>query len=327
MDQKSKWRLHLRHCVIIAIAFSVIVLICAAIWFGTYKMPTTLAYLTPTKVSQRISMVSSQSIPATNSQSVSEAGTQISSDIPQNSSISSVSSSTGPAYQQSYPNLYVPSVEKAPRKAGDKVVYLSFDDGPSELTEPLLNVLDQYDVKATFFVMAQGKSKENCAVWMNDIVHRGHALALHTYTHDYRQIYASPQAFLDDFARMSDFIEQSTGEKVTMFRFPGGSVNSYNKLTGKAIRDEMTRRGYTYYDWNVSSGDAANAPSAGNIYHNVIRGVHKYNTSIVLMHNSAAKRATLSQVANIIITLKNEGYRFDKLDPSVKPVNFVAQGD
>lgn len=316
MDQKSKWRLRLRHSILIVTGFSVIVLICSVIWFGSHKVPATLAYSTSSNPPQSVSAVSSQSMPT--------ASSQISSKMPQSSSLPSVSSLAGPAYQQSYPNLYVPHVEKVPREAGDKVVYLTFDDGPSNLTEPLLNILDQYGVKATFFVIAQGKPKENCAAWMNDIVHRGHALALHSYTHDYRQIYASTQAFLDDFARMSDFMQQSTGEKATMFRFPGGSVNSYNKLNGKAIRSEMARRGYTYYDWNVSSGDAAVVTTAGNIYRNVIRGVHKYHTSIVLMHNSADKSATLSQVANIITTLKKEGYRFDKLDPSVKPINFVA---
>ena len=327
MDNKRKWRLHVRHVILAVTAISVVVIICAAICFGTQiKIPTTLAYFTSTKASQSSSTVMSSSVPGVSAPCTSTVDSQISSQTPSNSSLLSSSSLPGSSassgYQAAYPNLYVPPVDEAPREAGDKVVYLTFDDGPSNLTKPLLDILDQYDIKATFFVMAQGKSKENCAAWMKDIVQRGHAIALHTYTHNYRQIYASPQAFLDDFAKMSDFIEQSTGQKITMFRFPGGSVNSFNKKTGKAIIDEMTRRGYTYYDWNVSSGDGADATTAADVYKNVIRGVHKNGTSIVLMHNTSAKSATLSQVANIITTLKKEGYRFDKLNPSVKPFNF-----
>lgn len=232
------------------------------------------------------------------------------------------SSTENTDYMKSYQNLYMTHVDKV--KPNSKTVYLTFDDGPSSLTEPLLNVLDKYNVKATFFVVAAGSKKENCAKWMKDIVNRGHVIALHSYTHNYNQIYASTQAYFDDFAKMYDFIEQSTGQKITMFRFPGGSVNSFNKKTCKSIITEMTRRGYTYYDWNVSSGDAIGNLSGAAIYRNVIKGVHANGASVVLMHNSATKRATLSQVGNIITTLRNQGYHFDTLNPTVstKPFNF-----
>ena len=226
------------------------------------------------------------------------------------------------AYQSLYPELYVPIVEKIPVKDGDKVIYLTYDDGPSEETERLLDILDQEGVKATFFVMAQGKSLEDCKKWLKTIVDRGHAIGVHTYSHQYKEIYASPQAFLEDFKKMHDLIYEATGQKITMFRFAGGSVNAYNKTTCKAIIAEMERRGYTYFDWNVDSGDSEKGNNGKFIYDTTTQEILSHQKSIVLMHNSKAKKATVDQTAAIIEKAKVAGYRFDVLDPSVKPFKF-----
>ena len=226
------------------------------------------------------------------------------------------------AYQSLYPELYVPIVEKIPVKDGDKVIYLTYDDGPSEETERLLDILDQEGVKATFFVMAQGKSLEDCKKWLKMIVDRGHAIGVHTYSHQYKEIYASPQAFLEDFKKMHDLIYEATGQKITMFRFAGGSVNAYNKATCKAIIAEMERRGYTYFDWNVDSGDSEKGNNGKFIYDTTTQEILSHQKSIVLMHNSKAKKATVDQTAAIIEKAKAAGYRFDVLDPSVKPFKF-----
>ncbi len=225
-------------------------------------------------------------------------------------------------YQSLYPELYVPIVEKIPVKDGDKVIYLTYDDGPSEETERLLDILDQEGVKATFFVMAQGKSLEDCKKWLKMIVDRGHAIGVHTYSHQYKEIYASPQAFLEDFKKMHDLIYEATGQKITMFRFAGGSVNAYNKATCKAIIAEMERRGYTYFDWNVDSGDSEKGDNGKFIYDTTTQEILSHQKSIVLMHNSKAKKATVDQTAAIIEKAKAAGYRFDVLDPSVKPFKF-----
>lgn len=226
------------------------------------------------------------------------------------------------AYQSLYPDLYVPIVEKIPAKQGDKVVYLTYDDGPSELTPKLLDVLDEQGVKATFFVMAQGKSVEDCKTWLKMIADRGHTLGVHTYTHQYKQIYASPQSFLEDFKKMHDLIYEATGQKITVFRFAGGSVNAYNQATCKAIIDEMTRRGYTYFDWNVDCGDSNVKNKGRDIYSITVGAIKNHEKSIVLMHNSKAKADTVAQTAAIIKEAKKNGYRFDVLTPSVKPFTF-----
>ena len=211
------------------------------------------------------------------------------------------------AYQSLYPELYVPIVEKIPVKDGDKVIYLTYDDGPSEETERLLDILDQEGVKATFFVMAQGKSLEDCKKWLKMIVDRGHAIGVHTYSHQYKEIYASPQAFLEDFKKMHDLIYEATGQKITMFRFAGGSVNAYNKATCKAIIAEMERRGYTYFDWNVDSGDSEKGDNGKFIYDTTTQEILSHQKSIVLMHNSKAKKATVDQTAAIIEKAKCGG--------------------
>ena len=219
-----------------------------------------------------------------------------------------------------YPDLYVAKPEFVPHQDGDKVVYLTFDDGPSNLTIPLLDVLDKYGVKATFFVV--GKTSEEDKEALRQTVERGHTLAVHSYTHEYKQIYASPRAFLDDFAREYALIKETTGVSPTIYRCAGGSVNSFNHDTARSIAEEMNRRGYIYYDWNVDSGDAVPGTTAEGIYQNVISQTSRYDKAIVLMHNSSAKKDTLAQLPRIIEKLQSMGYRFAALDNTVAPINF-----
>lgn len=263
--------------------------------------------------------VSSQSsLPSANLSSVPSKPTLSSS----SSKVSSTPKPMDPAiYQAMYPNLYVDKVEAAPADK-DKVVYLTFDDGPSNLTIPLLNVLDQYKVKATFFLI--GKTDPQSLKDMKEIVDRGNVVGVHSYTHQYKTIYATPAAFLDDFAKMHDLLLKTTGVDTHIYRYAGGSENSYNHDTAKAIISEMNRRGYTYYDWNVSSGDAERGATARSIYTDTINGVHAHSHSVVLFHNTNFKGDTLSQMPKIIQTLQKEGYRFATLDPSVdnKPYIF-----
>ena len=155
-------------------------------------------------------------------------------------------------YQISYPDLYV----DAPQKFNytENVVYLTFDDGPSENTKDILNILDKYNIKATFFVI--GKETARGKQLLQEIVARGHSIGIHSYSHNYNQIYNSVDAYLEDFNNAFNYIYNSTGVKANIFRFPGGSINNYNSLIYKQIIAEMTRRGFVFYDWNVSGEDA-----------------------------------------------------------------------
>lgn len=259
-----------------------------------------------TASSEAASQASSESLSVTNPMQFSTPG-----DAPKDSSY----------FQAMYPNLYAQRVQAVPEKTG-KTVYLTFDDGPSNLTFPLLDILDRYQVKATFFVV--GFTDEKSLAAMRAIVDRGHTIAVHSYTHKYQEIYASPSAFLKDFAQIHDLIQKTTGVNTQIYRYAGGSVNEFNQSTAQAITGEMNRRGYVYFDWNVSCGDGEPHTSEQAIYKNTISGVHSHKNSVILFHNSYRKGNTLAQMPHIIETLQKEGYQFKTLDASVdsRPYKF-----
>lgn len=198
---------------------------------------------------------------------------------------------------------------------------MTFDDGPSDLTVPLLNILDQYHVKATFFVV--GVYDKNEAADLKEIVRRGNVIGVHSFTHDYPKVYSSSAAFFEDVEKMHSLILQDTGVNTRLFRFAGGSVNSYDRKMYPELKAGLKQRGYVYYDWNVSSGDAATKTNAPTILNNALNGVRKHRISVVLFHNSAAKRETLSDIPKFIQTLQGEGYRFAALDPPIDNASFV----
>ena len=211
-----------------------------------------------------------------------------------------------------------PSPKEASNGNG-KVVYLTFDDGPGLYTKSILDTLSKYNVKATFFVTNQFPGYQNL---ITEEHNRGHAVAVHTYTHSY-SVYDSVDAYIDDFNKMNDIIEQRTGTRSKIFRFPGGSSNTVSRKhqvgVVTAIASEMTNRGYVYYDWHVSSGDAAGA-NANGIYNNVINGVSKCGSScVVLMHD--IKGTTASALDSILKELTSKGYSFGTLNESVPAVH------
>lgn len=219
-----------------------------------------------------------------------------------------------------YPLLYTEKISPKEDDSKEKIAYLTFDDGPSDLTIPLLDVLDRYQVKATFFLV--GKTGEEDRKAMREIVKRGHAIAVHSYSHDYREIYASVDAYLADFAKMHDLILKETGVDTPLYRFAGGSINSYNRDTAKAIIEEMNRRGYTYFDWNVDSGDATRGTTAQQIYQHAVNDSKQFRRPVILFHNTGTKKMTLEQIPAIIEALQKEGYRFDVLKADTPSVRF-----
>lgn len=141
---------------------------------------------------------------------------------------------------------------------GRKVVYLTLDDGPSDLTEKFLDLFDQLNVKATFFVTAQDP---NHYYLMHEAYKRGHTIALHSYSHNYDEIYASEEAFYDDLEKLEKLVEEQIGYVPCFFRFPGGSSNTISEDYSKGIMSKLTKgmneRGYQYWDWNLDTGDGA----------------------------------------------------------------------
>lgn len=198
-----------------------------------------------------------------------------------------------------------------PLPPNGKTIYLTFDDGPGPYTQQLLDTLAKYNVKATFFVVS-GKYNH----LMKNIVAGGHAIGMHSKTHNYAQIYSSTQAFYDDLFAIQDVIYQQTGVKSTLMRFPGGSSNAVSKKYCKGIMSELTKStvasGFQYFDWNVSSGDAGGTTSTEGVVNNVISGVKNKSYSVVLQHD--IKKFSVDAVEEIIIWGLNNGYTFSALN-------------
>ncbi len=194
-----------------------------------------------------------------------------------------------------------------------KVCYLTFDDGPSDNTLKILKILDKYDAKATFFVIGGAKLE-----YLPKIEKAGHAIGLHSNTHEYSKIYKSETAFFKDLNKLSKKIDKKIGVKPMIMRFPGGSNNTVSKKYKKGIMTDLTTqvqiKGYAYFDWNVDSGDASghNVP-ASRITKNVLTQAKNKNSICVLMHDTAAKGTTVKALPDILDGLKKQGYKFEVL--------------
>lgn len=206
-----------------------------------------------------------------------------------------------------------------------KMVYLTFDDGPSENTLEILKILKKYNAKATFFVTANGKTE-----YMKNIVDAGHQIALHTYSHDYAKIYSSTDNFFNDLNKIHDLVLKKTGVNAKVIRFPGGSSNTISKNYSKGIMSKLTKmveeKGFKYFDWNVNSGDAdgINVP-AKQIVKNVKIESKGIDRCVVLMHDTKAKSTTVEALDAICAYYKKQGYEFDSISTNSitchQPVN------
>lgn len=197
------------------------------------------------------------------------------------------------------------------------VAYLTFDDGPSRNTEKVLDILKEYGVPATFFVI--GEDTPFAYRMYRRIVQEGHAIGNHTYTHNYSEIYKSPKAFMEDFYRLEKLLEKVVGVKPDIMRFPGGSRSaSAQNTAGYDVIHYIIRilraNGYQYFDWNVSSGDAfVPAADKEQIIKNVLNGAKNRKEIVVLFHDTNPKDPTVETLPEIIERLKNMGYRFEIL--------------
>ena len=193
-----------------------------------------------------------------------------------------------------------------------KVVYLTFDDGPSAYTSELLEVLDAYGAKATFFVVGSGNGR-----MMKQIVKRGHSIGIHSVSHNYDQIYSSPEAYFADLTKMQSIIYDNTGVKTTLMRFPGGSSNLVSRKSCEGIMTFLTQAvqdaGFQYFDWNVYSGDAGDTKKTERVVDNVIEGIQQHRVSIVLQHD--IHDYSVAAVEDILRWGKRNGYRFLALQP------------
>ena len=178
-------------------------------------------------------------------------------------------------------------------------VYLTFDDGPSSNTDQILDILADYDVKATFFVV--GKEEEEYQELYKRIVEEGHTLGMHSYSHKYNEIYQSVESYSADLSKLQEFLYDITGVWCRYCRFPGGSSNTVSRVDMHELIDYLDKQDISYFDWNVSSGDASSAYiSPENIIRNCTAKLQEYDESIILMHDAYEKRSTVEALPALI---------------------------
>lgn len=193
-----------------------------------------------------------------------------------------------------------------PVKSSGKKVYLTFDDGPSSNTDQILDILKDYDVKATFFVV--GKTDERSVKAYQRIVEEGHTLAMHSYSHRYDEIYESKEAFARDLNSLQEYLYETTGVWPRIYRFPGGSSNTVSKVDMQELIEYLTDIGITYFDWNVASGDAVSRTlPAETIVNNCLSGIEKQKESVILMHDASNKGTTIEALPQIIEAIQEQG--------------------
>lgn len=202
---------------------------------------------------------------------------------------------------------------------GNGFIYLTFDDGPSERTREILDILDYEGIKATFFVCGSNEYTKRA-------FNSGHTIALHSNTHNYSNIYASGDNFFNDLNLIDNKVYSTIGIHSKFIRFPGGSSNTISRNYSYGIMSYLTgeveNRGYTYFDWNIDSNDAgSDAYNSDNIYANVINNLSHNKTNIVLMHDSGGHTATVAALRNIIKTAKSYGYSFKAIDETTPIVH------
>lgn len=188
-----------------------------------------------------------------------------------------------------------------------KTVYLTFDDGPSDRVTPkILDVLDEENVKATFFIIGQQAERRDYLIKRE--AESGHTVAVHSYTHNYSEIYSSPRSLIADIDRCNDVIESITGRRSDLYRFPGGSYGLREELIAAAAG-----HGMRYVDWNASTRDAECPGSAGQLFDSAVATSAGLDRVVLLSHDSTYKTSTPEATRRLIKYYKENGYTFDVL--------------
>lgn len=214
------------------------------------------------------------------------------------------------------------------RNNKEKIAYLTFDDGPSINTVKILDILNEHGISATFFV--NGHEDEFADSVYRRIVQENHTLANHSYSHEYDKIYHNEDSFFEDFYQLEELLSKYNAEKQNIVRLPGGSNNTMvNRYGGEKemtkILSKLSDEGYTYVDWNVDSMDASHSLVNKNaIVNNVLKQSEGKTKVNVLMHDSSAKTTTAEALPEIIIGLREQGFRFAKISDLSPIVQFKS---
>ncbi len=224
------------------------------------------------------------------------------------------------AYQKLYPEMTAERPAELD-EINTRAIYLTFESGPSENTENILDYLKNAGQKATFFITGENISGNESII--KRMVDEGHTVGICGYSSDYESIYQSVETFLADFDKAYKAVYDACGVYPSVFRFPCGSINQYNSSIYRELIAEMTRRGFVFFDWNVNSDDNGdNQEDWEAIVQDVSSDVKKYNQVIVLMHDSEDNASTARAVRYMLNYLGNNGYYFENIKSTTVPVTF-----
>ena len=209
----------------------------------------------------------------------------------------------------------------------EKKIYLTFDDGPSKYTDELLDLLNEYGVKVTFFV--NGRTDDDSLRLYKRIVDEGHSIGMHSYSHKYEEVYKSVEDFEKDFTKISDLLYDTIGYVPDLYRFPGGSSNSKcKKLTIQPFISFLLEHDMRYFDWNVENGDATGVSyTVEQLAQNVLDGVKNKTTSVVLCHDTNAKQKTLESMKILIPALQEKGAQILPITEDTPMVRHVTPAE
>lgn len=213
----------------------------------------------------------------------------------------------------SYNELIAPKREIGEPIQGEKICYLTFDDGPSKNTIKILDILQQYEAKATFFVIGNCICEDNRYI-LERIVNEGHAVGLHANNHVYEKFYADENSFLKDYETLYTTLKNDYGIETPLFRLPGGSACKYLYGKGSEYVSKMQERGFSCFDWNVTGEDSVGTPTVYSIQKNVFDRVFRYERPIVLLHDSSIADVTVEALPGVIERIRENGYAFLTLE-------------
>lgn len=202
-----------------------------------------------------------------------------------------------------------------------KTAYLTFDDGPSDVTQTILDILKEKKIKATFFLIGNEITKERESL-IQRMAEEGHTIGIHTYSHKKNEIYKCSESYIEDVQKTSDRIYEVTGVRPNVYRFPWGSANCYIDGICGDITKSLSKKGLTYYDWNVSAEDSVGTPTKKSILSNIEKDLKKYKEPVILMHDSSINKLTAETLPDIIQLLQKEGYDFDTVEKRSSPLQY-----
>lgn len=198
-----------------------------------------------------------------------------------------------------------------------KTMYLTFDDGPSvENTNAVLDILKERNIKATFFVVGENVLKHPETA--RRIVAEGHTIGIHCNRHVYEDVYADADSYIADFEEAYRIVCETTGVEVKLFRFPGGSINAYNKKVYKEIIEKMEEKGFIYFDWNAGLEDAVSHAEPDVLIENAASSTLGRRKIVMLAHDTV--HATALCLEDVIDAFPE--YRMLPLTEDVEPVQF-----